>query len=190
VSGKHGGALSLDGVDDWVAVADSASLDLTTGMTLEAWVNPATLSGWRTVVMKENPGGLAYVLYGHDSVPKPATYVRIVGRSTSDGTGGSAALPLNAWTHLAATYDGATVRLYVNGTAVGSAPVSGSVVTSSLPLRIGGNAVWGEFFHGLIDEVRIYNRALTAAEIQNDMTTPVGGPVAAPAAPSNLRIVP
>ncbi len=141
--------------------------------------------------MKENAGGLAYVLYGHDNAPKPAAYVRIAGRSNSDGTGGSAALPLNAWTHLAATYDGATVRVYVNGIAVGTAPVSGSIVASTLPFRIGGNAVWGEFFHGLIDEVRVYNRALGAAEIRSDMTTPIGGSgEEAPAAPSNLRIVP
>jgi hypothetical protein len=189
-AGKHGGALSLDGVDDWVTVADAASLDLTAGMTIEAWVNPATLSGWRTVIMKETAGGLAYVLYANDNVPKPAAYVRMAGRSNSDGTGGSAALPLNVWTHLAATYDGATVRLYVNGSAAGSAATSGSIVTSTLPLRIGGNAVWGEYFHGLIDEVRIYNRALSAAEIQADMTTPIGGIVTPPAAPSNLRIVP
>jgi hypothetical protein len=50
---------------------------------------------------------------------------------------------------------------------------SGSPVTSTLPLRIGANAVWGEYFAGIIDEVRIYYRALTAAEIKTDMTTPV-----------------
>ena len=191
LQGKHGGAISFDGVDDLVSVADSASLDLTTGMTIEAWVNPATLSGWRTAVMKENPGGLAYVLYAHDNAPKPAMYVRIAGRSSSDGTGGSAALPLNTWTHVAATYDGASVRFYVNGIEAGNAPVSGSIVTSTLPLRIGGNAVWGEYFHGLIDEVRVYDRALTAAQIRADMTSPIdSGGEEAPAAPKNLRIVP
>jgi hypothetical protein len=192
VQGRHGGAITFDGVDDMVNVADSASLDLTTGMTIEAWVRPTALSGWRTVIMKENPGGLAYVLYGHDNAPKPSTYVRIAGRSSSNGTGGSAALPLNTWTHLAATYDGAAVRLYVNGVEAGNAPVSGSLVTSTLPLRIGGNAVWGEFFSGLIDEVRIYNRALTAVQIRADMTTPIdgGGEDAPPATPRNLRIVP
>jgi hypothetical protein len=44
---------------------------------------------------------------------------------------------------------------------------------SSNPLRVGGNAVWGEYFAGVIDEVRIYNRALSQAEVQADMTTPV-----------------
>ena len=63
------------------------------------------------------------------------------------------------------------LRLYVNGTQVVAAGASGSILTSTAPLRIGGNAIWGECFTGLIDEVRIYNRALSAAEIQADMNT-------------------
>ncbi len=82
---------------------------------------------------------------------------------------GTAALPTGAWTHLAATYDGTTLRLYVNGAQVAQLAVAGSIPTSNSPLRIGGNAIWGEWFNGLIDEVRVYNRALSAAEIQNDM---------------------
>ena len=87
---------------------------------------------------------------------------------------GSSALPLNAWSHLAATFDGAVVRVFVNGVQAGSSPVSGSMVASTGALRLGGNGVWGEWFAGLIDEVRVYNRALTASEIQQDMQTPVG----------------
>ena len=51
--------------------------------------------------------------------------------------------------------------------------IGGSILTSSGPLRIGGNSVWGEFFAGAIDEVRVYNRALTQIEIQTDMNTPL-----------------
>jgi hypothetical protein len=80
---------------------------------------------------------------------------------------------LNIWTHLAATYDGTTLRLYVNGVQAGSRAVSGAIQVSNRPLRIGGNSVWGEWFAGRIDEVRIYRRALSAAEVQADMTTPV-----------------
>ncbi len=87
---------------------------------------------------------------------------------------GSASLPLNVWSHLATTYDGATVRLYVNGALVGSLPFAGAIPASTGPLRLGGNSVWGEWFAGLIDEVRVYNRALSASEIQQDSQTPVG----------------
>jgi hypothetical protein len=172
-SGRFGSALSFDGVDDWVTVSDAAALDLTTGMTLQAWVNPSTLSGWRTAVLKEAPGALAYALYAHDNAPRPAVTVTVGGIDRS--ALGTAALPLNTWTHLAATYDGTTLRMFVNGVQVGTLALSGPLTTSAGVLRIGGNAVWGEYFSGLIDEVRIYNRALTAAEIQNDMTRPVSG---------------
>ena len=70
---------------------------------------------------------------------------------------GGAAVPLNGWTHLAATYDGTTLRLYVNGSLVGSRAVANPLLTSTGVLRFGGNNVWGEFFAGRIDEVRLYN---------------------------------
>ena len=57
-AGKYGSALTFDGVNDWVTVADAADLDLTTGMTLEAWVRPSSLGSWRTVVLKQSPAAL------------------------------------------------------------------------------------------------------------------------------------
>ena len=57
-SGRHGRALSFNGATSIVSVADAASLDLTTGMTLSAWVRPTQLSGWRTVMMKERASEL------------------------------------------------------------------------------------------------------------------------------------
>jgi hypothetical protein len=182
--GRFGGALSFDGTNDLVSVTDAAALDLSTGMTLEAWVNPSALSNWRTVVLKEGPSGLAYALYAHDTA-RPGAWIRTGGADI--GTSATSALPLNTWTHLAATYDGAIVRIYVNGALVGSRAMTGAIVASALPLRIGGNAVWGEYFSGLIDEVRIYNRALTGSEIQTDMNTPIG-PAPAPPPPPDASI--
>jgi hypothetical protein len=170
-AGQTGQALSFDGVNDRVNVNDSASLDLTNGMTLAAWVFPTTLSGWRTVILKETNTALAYALYAHDNAPRPAAYVRVGNAEVS--VAGVSALPLNTWSHLAATYNGSTLRLYVNGVEVGSQAASGAIQVSARPLRIGGNAIWGEWFAGRIDEVRIYNRALGPTEIQTDMTTPV-----------------
>jgi hypothetical protein len=70
---------------------------------------------------------------------------------------------------LATSYDGTTQRLYVNGVQVASRAQTGATKISASPLRIGGDSVWGEYFQGLIDEVRVYNRALSASEIQADM---------------------
>ena len=101
---------------------------------------------------------------------------------------GTAQLPLNTWTHLATTYDGSALRLYVNGTQVATLAATGSIVTSTGALKIGGNALWGEWYSGLIDELRVYNRALTPTEIQGDMTRPVtSADTTAPSAPGTLR---
>ncbi len=169
--GRFGSALSFDGVNDWVTVADAGSLDLTSGMTLEAWVRPSRLGNWRTVVFKERPGGVVYGLYGDQAGGRPLGQVFIGGERNAVG---SSSLPLNAWSHLATTYNGSRVRLYVNGVLVSSTAVTGAMTPSSGPLRIGGNSVWSEWFAGLIDEVRVYDRPLGAGEIQQDMQTPVG----------------
>jgi len=65
------------------------------------------------------------------------------------------------------------MRMFVNGVQVSTRALTGAAIVSNGPLRIGGNSVWGECFRGAIDEVRVYNRALSAAEIQTDMTTPI-----------------
>lgn len=170
-AGRFGSALSFNGASSMVTVPDSASLDLTNGMTLEAWVNPVAISSWRTVILKEIPGDLSYALYANGDNSRPGVWITIGG--TTYDTRGTAQIPVNTWTHLAATYDGTTMRMYVNGTQVSSRNVSGSMSVSGNPLRIGGNTVWSEWFQGLIDEVRIYNRALSAAEIAADRDAPL-----------------
>ncbi|HEY3000540.1 MAG TPA: LamG-like jellyroll fold domain-containing protein, partial [Acidimicrobiales bacterium] len=169
-AGRRGGALAFDGVNDLVTVADAPSLDLTSGMTVDAWVRPTRVSDWSTVVLKERgTNGLAYGLYAANDQTRAAGYVNIGGDKVAAGT---AATPTNAWTHLAVTYDGANLRLYVNGAVVRTVAVTGPIATSANALRIGGNNVWGEWFAGTIDEVNVYNRALTAAEVAQDMGPP------------------
>ena len=180
-SGRFGQALSFDGVNDIVSVPDANSLDLTSGMTLEAWVKPSALgSAWRTAILKERTGNLVYGLYAGTNTGKPAGEAWIGDYQEIFGT---SALPLNTWTHLTVTFDGATERLYVGGIQTASRTVTGAMTPSTGALKIGGNTVWGEWFQGLIDEVRIYNRALSTTEIQSDMNTAVGaaGAAATPA---------
>jgi hypothetical protein len=171
-AGMYGGGLGFDGVNDWVTVNDSNSLDLTTGMTLMAWVNPTALAGsWRTVIFKEGgAGSIDYSLYAAETTSKPVGQVYIDGEQSALGP---TSLTPNTWTHLGVTYDGAMLRLYVNGALAGSKAVGGAITPTTGALRIGGNNIWSEWFQGRIDEVRIYNRALTQAEIQNDLNTPL-----------------
>ena len=183
-AGKYGGALSFDGVNDWVTIADANDLDLTSAVTLAAWVRPAALGNrWRTVVFKEG-SPLAYSLYAHDRVSAPVGEIRTGSLVTARGTG---PLPLNAWSHLAATYDGAALRLYVNGALVRTTVTSGNMPVTAGVLRLGGNNIWSEWFSGLIDEVRIYDRALSQTELEAAMATPLeSGPAEPPGAPTGL----
>ena len=70
----------------------------------------------------------------------------------------------------------------------GTTTATGAMPASTGPFRIGGNAVWDEFYAGLIDDLRLYNRALTATEIQADMATPVAQDTAAPSTPTGLTV--
>ena len=81
--------------------------------------------------------------------------------------------PVGAWSYVALTYDGSMLRLFVNGDQVASQHTTGAVKRSGNPLWLGGNHPYGEYFDGLIDEARVYDRALTEAEIRADMGTPV-----------------
>jgi hypothetical protein len=150
-------------------------------MTLEAWVFPTAFNGsWQSVISKPiDPGftSISYVLQGASAtsgLPSVATSLSL------SNLYGATPLPMNTWSHLAATYDGSIVRLYVNGTQVASRSQTGLVNTSTQPLTIGLG------WPGTIDELRIYNRALSPSEIQRDMNTPVGG---RPTPPSGLHVV-
>ena len=186
-SGMYGGALLFNGTNAVVTISNSVPLELTTGMTIEAWVNPSVVnSAWRDVIYK---GKDNYYLEG------TSMSAGVPGIGGTFGTSdqvlyGAVALPTNTWTHLAATYDGTTTRLYVNGAQVASQAQTGAIATSTNPLQIGGDSFYGQFFQGTIDEVRIYNVALTAAQIQTDMNTPLPADAQPPSAPTNLVATP
>ena len=165
-AGKYGGALSFDGVNDLASIPDAPSLDLGKSLTLEAWVRPTASSGWRTVLMKETSSSLAYSLYSASGTNRPSAWIDGVSST------GSAAVPLNTWSHVSATYNGTRLKVYVNGVQRADKAVTAEVPVSAGALQIGGNTVWGEYFKGQIDEVRIYDRVLTAAEITADMQAP------------------
>ncbi len=168
-AGRYGGALSFNGSSGLVQVASSASLGLSGAMTLSAWIDPSvSQSGWRTIMQRQVD---AYFLNASNDTGA----LRPSGGGTLGGTvrwvGGTTASPVGAWTHVALTYDGSTLRLFVNGVQAGSMVASGAIQASSSPLWIGGNQPYGEYFNGLIDDVRVYNRALSQTEIQTDMAT-------------------
>ncbi|MEY2571560.1 MAG: hypothetical protein QOE63_1910, partial [Acidimicrobiaceae bacterium] len=174
--GRFGGALTFDGVNDWVTVPDSSSLDLTGPMTLEAWVRPRALTAWNTVLMKEFGTYYAYALYATDDSLVPTGWAR-------DAVAwGTSPLPVGSWSHLAFTYDGTITRLYVDGVLKSSMSQPFTLPNTNGPLRMGGNGIWGEWFNGQLDDVRVYNRPLSPTEVTTDMNTGVGGGTAPPPA--------
>jgi hypothetical protein len=184
VKGRFGRGVRFNGRSSWLTVPASSSLNLAPGMTLEAWVKPRAASGRRVVITKQGRG-VSYALHA-------ATARGAVAQAVSLRNGRRAAraanVPLGKWTHLAATYGAARLRLYVNGDEVASVPSGGRLRRSSGPLRIGGNSVGGDWFKGVIDEVRIYRRALSRKEILRDMRRRVrparaAAPAPAPAPP-------
>jgi hypothetical protein len=195
-SGKFGGALSFSGsTDSLVTIADAPSLDLSKGMTLEAWVDPTSLkspdAGWAAAVAKEHKNStddVSYALYGATGTGTGPGSQALVG---SDQTAASSSpLTLNQWAFLATTFNGSVLRTYVNGTLVASRSVSGSILSTTDPLVIGGDAS-GEMFTGLIDNVRIYNIALSQSAIKSDMSSAVSsaGPTVTITSPAPGAIV-
>jgi hypothetical protein len=171
--GKFGGALECDGTSDRVVVEHDASLALTNQMTLMAWVYPtATPTGWEHVIAKHQNDTLAYYLAANSSFDHARSGFNVGG--TFYSTGGGDRLPVNAWSHIASTYNGSVLRVYVNGAQVATLTVSLTLQSSEQPLYLGSN-VFNEYYRGRIDEVRIYRRVLDLGEIQTLMAVPATG---------------
>jgi hypothetical protein len=166
VTGHSGLAIHLNGTSDWCTVPSTTSLDLHGPLTLSAWVRPERL-GTGYIVKKAAFGSVngyelslsaaGKVFVRFNQATSGDTYrINSVTSYPSYGT---------TWIHVAATFDGATLRLYVNGVQEGSlaAPAPAS---NTLAVGIGAQADGVSPFQGVIDDVGIWNRALSPAEIQ------------------------
>jgi hypothetical protein len=175
-SGKVGKAFSFDGVDDSIDVPDSNALDLTTRFTLSAWINPSSPQldpAQGAIISKIGGGGgnngYQFGLTGLNGV----LYCQFNASGEQWPTNSLAVnlpnpIAVGQWSHVACTYDNADLQIYVNGLLAGSMFVGlKNVVNSTSTLRISGDDNSNGFFHGLIDEVQIYNRALSQAEVQS-----------------------
>jgi len=153
-------------VDDYVDCGNDASLNITNVVTVEAWIKA---NSWTTT------GGVSMGVF----VWKPGCYGLMF--STSGSVGGifyreggnplymfpeSNVLNTGQWYHVVGVYDGQKAYTYVDGSLVNSKDYPGILVTNSNPVYIGGLTT-SRHFNGTIDEVHIYNRALTPEEIHD-----------------------
>ena len=167
VGGKLGQGLSFDGVDDQVVLPTSAVLSMTSSVTVSAWIrrqgNAATYARIFEHGMVSGAPNLEYSLI-IDNTDKLAFGLTTGG--VADETPSNATLPQNVWIHVVGTWDGTNKRLYINGSLDRTIAQSGTITeqnnTNTLGYRIGPM----HNFNGLIDDVRIYNRALSADEIK------------------------
>jgi len=165
--GKIGQGLSFDGVDDQVVLPTSAVLSMTSSVTVSAWIrrqgNAATYARIFEHGMVSGAPNLEYSLI-IDNTDKLAFGLTTGG--VADETPSNATLPQNVWIHVVGTWDGTNKRLYINGSLDRTIAQSGTITeqnnTNTLGYRIGPM----HNFNGLIDDVRIYNRALSADEIK------------------------
>jgi hypothetical protein len=171
-AGEVGQAFRFNGTTGYVSVPDAPSLDLTAAVTLEAWINPASLafpSNFGTVVAKSNYPNRNYGLWVFRDGSLHLSYVNSSGVNVAFNSA-PGLIHVGVFTHVAGVIDTAAgvMQIYVNGQLVASQATAGPMVPNTDPLTIGAaDAGPTNFFNGLIDEVGVFNRALSAAEIQD-----------------------
>lgn len=162
--GRPDGALRFDGLDDHVSVPSDATLNPTEALTVSAWVRPDALPERELFLVSHGSWQNRWKL-SVTPAHRPRWTVH-TDRGIAD-LDAPEALTVGRYSHLAATYDGAAMKLYVDGTPVAERAYSGALLTTSLPLLL-GQMLPGESdynFPGALDEVRVYNRALGDDEV-------------------------
>ncbi|MCK4733587.1 MAG: PKD domain-containing protein, partial [Methanophagales archaeon] len=156
VDGKIGKALQFDGVDDCVNCGNDSSFDFTSAITIEAWIKTSGSEGWQEIVDKYHTGWYLDINSGgHLSF-----------RVVDSNLNSQSLLPLNDWVHIAATYKSGERKVYLNGKVDNQDSQTGSIGTNKYVVSMGSRmGQTNAAFKGAVDEVKIYNIALSAEEI-------------------------
>ena len=164
-NGEVGQAFNFNGTTAYVDVPDSPSLQLTNQITIEAWIKPVNANGDQSMVAKiATSGGLHGYQFGTHNSQWGGQFNSFAGQAWPNYVIDSPVpLVLGAWNHVAWTYDQSAMKLYLNGQPVATNVIGAQpIALSSVDLSIGGN---GPPFNGAIDELSMYNTALSDAQI-------------------------
>jgi hypothetical protein len=174
-AGKVGGGLDFNGVDDSFSAPSSASLNSLKGqMTAAAWVyKRANAPSWGGLMGRRRGTGVEdlWVLFYNASASDEYMFAVTTSAGSATLTGPSGAGDLNRWVHVAAVYDGGSMILYRDGAEVARRAHSGTIADESSGVILGagdnGTNGVGEYLNAVLDDARLYNRALSASEIQS-----------------------
>jgi len=164
INGKSGKALQFDGVNDYAIKTSASGIPVNPPFSVIVWINGKSLSNpkWNDIVRKEGSWAVQADPYGKLNL-------EITGKQDTISKVG---IPTNVWTHIAVTFEGTTVKFYNNG-MLGDTKTQTNKPNAGLnTINIGGYTTWGTYFNGALDEVKIYNKALNATEINADYTAP------------------
>lgn len=153
-----------------VTIPDNAAFDFSSGFTAEAWIKADVLAT-RNVFSQYSSGQRAFAFFLFSGGNFEYT-VSVNGTGEEFFTTSNTAITTGTWHHVAITYDGTTMRAYVDGVASGTKAVSGTMFNSTAPVEIGSRDN-GHYFDGTIDEVRFWSRALSQTEIAANKDTKV-----------------
>ena len=161
--GRTGGAVALDGAGGFVQIADKTAFDLADQMTVACWVNLHSVPAeWTAIVTK---GDNAWRLSTH--LKDRIIHFSVNDWSRTDGVNASMVINANEWHHLAAVYNGSAMQLYIDGKLEGTQPWTGGIAKNDADVLIGENIEQpNRSFDGLIDDVRIYNYALSEHQVK------------------------
>lgn len=165
VKGKYGRALSFDGLDDYVEVSDNPSIQPTNAITVMGWVNLRGFTRHGGIVCRGIGGnGYFLMLAMNDTALRWEVNTDVSGRVY---THSKTKLEYSKWYHFACTYDGSKIEIYINGKLESTYAGEGNIVyPASKNLYLGRSDYGANYLYGVIDETRIYNRALSESEIK------------------------
>ncbi|HPQ12612.1 MAG TPA: DUF2341 domain-containing protein, partial [Paludibacteraceae bacterium] len=166
VDGKFGKALSFNGSNDYVTTPIKSNT--LTDFTMEAWVKASSVPSNRRIVMGSgwnyNDWYIGINLSSNTGAPARKWLFWVASNSQIAYLAAPDEIVAGEWYYLVATYQGTTGKFYINGNYIGSFTFTRTTDTN--PFQI-GRSYSGEYFNGLVDEVRVYNRALTSAEVSD-----------------------
>lgn len=171
VSPVMASVLRLEGGDDHVAIPDNGTLNHASSLTLEARVRrTAGSAGWNMLFDRRNPTDETGFSFGIQ--PSGTLRFGVGDGTTATFAYGTAAVPMDRWTHVAAAWDGSMMRIYVDGIEEPNpVPYSGTIsYPGSYETWLGGSRTPGESFRGEIEEMRIWGVARSASQLQQDAT--------------------